>query len=267
MRTILVTGAGSGIGKAIAGLFAQQNYLVFATDKSEGIIEGNESQSIIGMVMDVSDPNSVEAAATVVRSHTDGLDVLVNNAGVFDQFPLVEGGQEGFRTLIETNLMGPDRVTRALFPLLKKRKGRVINICSESAMSLLPFQVYGLSKRMLEDYSNVLGQELALIGMNVSVIRPGAHLTPFIKRSHDALDEVPEGSLFAKYLEVVKVKGQEILNGVRRDPIHVAKAVYRASVDPNPKRIYDVNVSLRFRVLSLLPEGLKQRIIRRVVKG
>lgn len=260
-KVVLVTGAGSGLGKAIALYLASRDIRVFCTDMNESSLVFNNNPNISTTVMDITDDNSIKHARKVIQETFSGLDGIVNNAGIFDQFPMVEGDTARYENIIQVNVIGAYRVSNAFFPLLYKNRGRIINISSETAKTLLPFQTYGSSKYMLEAWSNVMRMELKLLNMYVSLIRAGGHKTALMKKTLEVLQNVPEDSMFRKALEKIKKTGGKKVMDVKNDPLDVAKTVYRALSAKKPKKIYSVNESALFKFLPLLPEWLKEYVI------
>lgn len=265
-KYILITGAGSGIGKAIAQYLVQKDFYVFASDiNSENLSYCEESEELIPIVLDVTLDSSISKAYQEIKFYTSSLFALVNNAGFFDQFPLVEGESHRLNKLLDVNVFGAYKVFKKFFPLLLAEKGRIINMSSESAKTLLPFLVYGLSKRILEDFSEVLRQELALLGLKVILIRPGAHKTALIQHSHEVLGKIPKDSLYQEALKYVKKRGQKALNKTKNEPVDVAKVVHKALIAKKPRNIYSINMSSTFKFLPLLPKKWKEYLIRRSI--
>ena len=98
--------------------------------------------------------------------------------------------------------------------------------------------------------------------MDVVIIRPGAHRTSLIDKTYQILDQVDPDSVYQNQLANIKKSGQKILLQTKNDPLDVARVIHKALTDKRPKRYYHVNVSLRFKVLKLLPRALKEWIIR-----
>ncbi|MEM9329172.1 MAG: SDR family NAD(P)-dependent oxidoreductase [Bacteroidota bacterium] len=261
---VLLTGAAGGIGKVTTELLVAQGFRVFAADIQHTVPAhvGEDQGRVIPLAMDVTRLDAVQSASDQVRRYTDGLDAIINNAGWFDQFPLAEGTHEQFEQIVSVNVLAAQRIFRTFFPLLHARKGRLINVSSEAALALMPLQAYGMSKRMLDAYTDVLRQELALLGMRAITIRPGAHLTPFIQRSIDVIDDLDETSIYAKPLRNVQQQASRILRNVNREPKEVGEVILRALISPHPKREYWVNVSLAFRVLRVLPASWREALFR-----
>ena len=263
---VVLTGAAGGIGRSTVEHLRSLGMRVFALDiDQERLNQLGYSADLVPIRVDVTSVASLRTAFDVVRQRTEGLHAIVSNAGWFDQFPLSEGEIEAFEHIVSVNVLAAHRVFRTFFPLLLPQEGRVIHVSSESALSLMPFQAYGMTKRMLDTYSAVLRQELRLLDMPVVTIRPGAHCTPFIQRSKDVLSSIDENSIYRSPLENVRAQGMRILNKVERDPKHVAEAIGKALTVSRPKKVYSVNVSMAFRILHWLPAGLQEKLFRMII--
>ena len=256
-KYIAITGAEGGFGKSVCKLLSSHGFFVFALD-----IQTNDSpDNIIPIQVDLTNQKSINYAAQQIQQHTNCLHGLINVAGFFDQFPLVEVDPERFNQLISINMIGQQHITQALFPLLKQAKARIINLSSETVLAQMPLQAYGLSKKLFDIWSTQLRMELALLDMKVITIRAGGHKTPFIKRSIDVLSEIDESSLYYNLLQRIKTNGLKVLQKVGKDPEDVAKAVLKALTTSRPNKIYNVNVSFLFRILGLLPSGLRETLL------
>jgi NAD(P)-dependent dehydrogenase (short-subunit alcohol dehydrogenase family) len=260
-KVVLITGAGSGLGKAIAQYLALNGHHVIGTDVNRDSLISLQSINIITSIIDVTKEESIIAAYMEISKRYNGLDVIINNAGIFDQVPMVEGGVNRFEQLLQVNVLGAYRVTNIFFPLLYKNKGRIINISSETARTLLPFQTYGSSKYMMEAWSNTLRMELKLLGMHVSLIRAGGHKTPLMDKTLDVLNNVPGDSVYINSLKKIKDTGGKRVKAVNKDPLDVAKVVLKVITTKNPKRIYSVNESSLFRFLSFIPRQVKEFMV------
>jgi NAD(P)-dependent dehydrogenase (short-subunit alcohol dehydrogenase family) len=260
-KVVLITGAGSGLGKAIVQYLTMNGHHVIGTDVNIDDLSTLESSNITTGIIDVTREESINTAYSEISKQYNGLDVIINNAGIFDQVPMVEGGVRRYEQLLQVNVLGAFRVTNIFFPLLFKNKGRVINISSETARTLLPFQTYGSSKYMMEAWSNTLRMELKLLGMHVSLIRAGGHKTPLMNKTLEVLNNVPEDSIYKNALEKIKDTGSKKVKAVDKDPRDVAKAVLEAISANNPRRIYSVNESSLFRFLSVIPGRVKESLV------
>jgi short-subunit dehydrogenase len=265
-NVVLVTGAASGLGIAISKYLANKGYSVFGADMNNEGLKALKGFNISTVFMDVTNTSEIEKAYLVMKKSVGHIDVLINNAGIFDQIPMVEGYMNRYEELINVNVLGAYRVTHVMFPLLHKVKGRVINISSETAKTLLPFQTYGTSKYMMEAWSNTLRMELKLLDMQVSLIRAGGHKTPLMEKTLEIIENVPEDSIFAYALNKIKETGGKKVRAVQKDPEDVARTVYRAIRDKRPHRIYSVNESNLYKFLSILPRELKEFLVIRALR-
>ena len=260
-KIILVTGAAHGLGKAISKFLTSRGHRVIGTDIDAEALIGLNKDNIQTVILDTTSLSSIQKAYEEISKMVEGIDVLVNNAGIFDQIPLVEGNMKRYEHLLNVNVMGAFRVTRVFFPLLLKKKGRIINISSETAKTLLPFQTYGLTKYMMEAWSNTLRMELKLLEMDVVLIRPGGHKTNLLHKTIEILNEVPQDSLFKDALHVVKTTGVKKVMAVNKNPNDVARVVYKAIQDKRPRRIYRISESNIYRFLAVVPRSLKEKLV------
>lgn len=260
-RYVVVTGANGGIGRNTCQLLAADGFRIFALDKSLPEPENKSIDSYTWIRVDIADHSDILSAYELIKSHTSELHGLVNIAGIFDQFPLMEAEHKQFNDLIFSNFIGHQHLTKALFPLLYGGKGRVINLSSETVLAPMPLQAYAFSKKLFEVWNDQLRMELSLLGMHVIIIRAGGHATQFIRRSVDVLSDYDHSSKYAALLQKVKNNGIKILKGVKNDPKDVASKVVRAMTDPRPFQKYHVHVSLLFRFLAIIPQKLRERLI------
>ncbi len=181
MKTIFITGASSGIGRATAKLFAQNGWNVIATMRSPGKdTELASLPNVKTMALDISDGAQVrDVVADVVSGHV--VDVVFNNAGALVAGPLEALTDEQIVSELTTNLLGPIRVTRAFVPHFReKRGGLFINTTSLSALVASPFMsVYAAAKAGLERWSFAMSLELEEFGIGVKTIIPGVVKTGF----------------------------------------------------------------------------------------
>lgn len=266
-KYVLITGAAGGIGKVTTNYFASRGVVVFACDINEHDLNSFKSERIISILMDIAEVTSIEIALKKVRKITNHIHGLINIAGKFDQFPLVEADENAFDALINVNLIGPQQVTKAFFPLLDQVKGRVINLSSETVLAQMPLQSYGFSKKLFDIWNTQLRMELELLSMETVVIRAGGFQTPFIEESSRIIGAVDDDSRYVNLLKEIKNQGLKLLNKKQNDPTDLAKVFYKAFKVGKPKKVYYVNVSMLFRFLSVLPEGMREFLMIRKLKS
>ena len=242
-KAILVTGATSGIGRNIAETLAREGYLVYAgARKQADIDELSAIDNIEGIRLDVTVQKDVDEALALVRERGTGLYGLVNNAGVAIFAPLIEVDEIDMRFVMDVNLMGPWRVTRAFAPLLIESKGRITTIGSISGtVSGLLFGPYSMSKHAVEAYTDSLAREMQKFGVEVSVIEPGnfkSDIALSVRNRMQQRGQTTEGSLYKEELERVMAAPADRSN--YQEPDAVSAAVKRALFDASPQRRYMV---------------------------
>lgn len=261
MKSILITGAGSGIGLATTEYLAAQQYQVFAcVRKPDDISRLKQSitGNVIGVLCDVTDQASILAAQEQVSTllGNAGLDGLINNAGIAYPCPLEYSDQALFERIMQTNLYGPMWMIQAFLPLLRKAKGRIVNVSSTAAFLQVPSQgAYSASKAALEACSNVLRAELASIDVTVTVVQPGYIEGPIHNIEPEQVKQVlammPDDGV-QRYQPMLT----EYLNAGKQQDKFVASmqdaavAIHKAIEVKNPKASYVFDTTSRLLKLS-----------------
>lgn len=278
-RSVVVTGASTGIGYATAQLLAREGFHVFAgvrrMDDADRLAEeiGDE---LTPLVFDVTDPEGVAEAAKDVgqRLGATTLAGLVNNAGIATAGPLLHQPIEEFRRQIEINLVAQVAVVQAFAPLLGADRarsgppGRIVNMSSVAGRLAAPFLgAYAASKHGLEAVSDSLRRELMLYGIDVVVIEPGSVATPIWDKA-EAMDLSPY--MQTDYRDAVTGLLRRALKEGRAGfpPERIAASVLRAMVAPKPPTRIPV-VPGRFKnwiVPRILPDRLLDRLIANVMR-
>lgn len=270
---VLVTGTTSGIGRATAIHLADAGYRVFAgvlDPQSGGDYEGRKVEEV---ALDVTAADTIAAAAAQVREATgsDGLQGVVNNAGLGAVGPLEYIGIEELRRIFDVNVFGALAVTQAFLPSIREGGGRIVMIASVVAHLPLPFgSPVSSSKAALEAFSDSLRRELHAWEIPVIQIEPGSIYTPAVgklKRDVQAsLDALPaEGQ--ERYREAVEamMDKQMAREEDGSDPVVVAKAVAHALSTERPQRRYPVGADARLMLgVSRVPEALRDEVIYRL---
>ena len=248
-KSIMVTGASSGIGRATAERLALGGHQVFAAGRREhelsALAEGHTE--ITPVPLDVTDESAVQAALKTVEGETGrrGLDVLVNAAGSITVGPVESASDADVRGQFEVNLFGLLSVTRAVIPSMRARgEGRIVNISSVLGRVALPGSgVYAASKFAVEACSDALRIELAPLGIQVIVVEPGLTNTAV---GHEFPERLQRGAA---------------------SPGTVAGAVVRAAVTSSPRARYVVGGRNRLTIglLTTLPTRVADTTKRRFV--
>ncbi len=241
-KAVLITGASSGLGRAMAETLAANGYFVYAgARKDKDLEELTAIDNIQGVRLDVNKQDQIDAAVKTISAAGRGLYGLVNNAGVVVVQPLIEIEEQDFDFQMNVNIYGPYRVTRAFAPLIIESKGRISIIGSISGtLSSATWGPYSMTKFAMEAYADALADEMKSFGVHVSLIEPGAYRSNIGK---SALARMAENSQSADDSQLKEAMGESV-NWLSRfendqgDPAEVADAVTKALFDDDPKPRY-----------------------------
>jgi len=233
-QVVLVTGASSGIGKAVASAFQSKGFTVFGTSRKPA-----QAAAIPGVEfveLDVTAPNSVSTAVATVIERAGRIDILINNAGVVLLGAAEESSVTQALQLFDTNFFGLVRLTNEVLPHLRAQGGgRIINI--GSAMGFLPAPYtafYGASKYAIEGYSESLDHETREFGIRVSVVEPGYTRTSIDAQMMEPDSPIATYAVRRQNAHQVFVKAMETAD----EPAIVAKVVIKAATSRKPKIRY-----------------------------
>lgn len=273
-RSVVVTGASSGIGRASALRLSRSGWHVFAGVRKDSDAESlrAEDPRITPLSIDVSDQSSIDAARKTVEDAVGAkLDALVNNAGIAVHGPLEFVTPDELRMQFEVNVIGLVATTQAFLPSLRAAKGRVVNIGSVAGRSpSLPLLgPYSSSKWAVEALTDSMRLELKPWDIEVVLVGPGNIKTEIWEKSDDAFDRFPPKAkeLYGGLIEF----GRE-LNGVMSrigvPAERAAKVVERALTSRSPRRRYLVGIDARWRVYfeGRLPHGLRDPVLEKLRK-
>ena len=238
-KAVLVTGASSGIGRKITEHLSAKGIFVYAGARSQKDLDDlNTIKNVQAVRLDVTVPADIAAAVETVKKGGRGLYGVVNNAGVAVVAPLVEVDEKDMDFIVQVNLYGPYRITKAFAPMLFESKGRVVNISSLNGIVASPMiGPYSMTKHAIEAYGDGLSAELARFGVKVSLIEPGNYGTDIGKSVLARADtNAYKGSRFEAQM-------RSALNSMRAfesypPPDDVADAVYDAITNDSPKMRY-----------------------------
>jgi NAD(P)-dependent dehydrogenase (short-subunit alcohol dehydrogenase family) len=273
-QSVLITGASTGIGEASAYHLDSKGYQVFAGVRKQADadrIKSKSSDQLRTVFLDVTDTLSIASAADFVRQElgSEGLYGLVNNAGIAVAAPIEFLPVDDLRKQLEVNVIGQVLVIQAFLPLLRKARGRIINISSIGGRVAAPFLgPYSASKFAFEALSDSLRVELSPWGIHVAIIEPGSISTPIWEKSLAAVDERLEGlsiDLDRYYHPAIartrSIAKHSAMYGLPAQD--VALVVEKALEAPQPKARYVIGKGTRLALLlkALAPTWLRDRYL------
>ena len=273
LGAVVVTGASAGIGEACACRLERVGYTVFAGVRKSAdgaALQSKSSERLRPILLDVTDPASIEQAAATVREAVGGkgLAGLVNNAGIAVAAPLEYLPPDQMRRQLEVNVVGQLAVTQVFLPLLRKSRGRIINMSSVSGLTAIPMTgAYAASKFALEGMSDALRRELAAFKIPVVLIEPASIATPIWDKSAADFDSL-SGNLPAGLEEHYGLMGEVTRRFAASAAKHglpvelVADAVATALTSTKPKARYIVaQNTFMVKLLRVLPASVQDRLI------
>lgn len=264
MRTVLVTGASSGIGHACSVRLAEAGWRVFGGVRTDGDASALEERGIEPVRLDVTDREQIASAAESVGRSLDG---LVDNAGIAIAAPLELVPLDELRHQLEVNVVGQVAVTQAFLPALRRARGRVVLMGSIGGRSALPFLgPYAASKHALEAVADALRVELRPFGIAVSIVEPASIATAIWQKGAARAAELEAGSdaeVAALYApRVASFRRVALSRGPGADPVEVAKAVEHALTASRPKARYLVGRDAHLRAwIERLPTRIRDRVL------
>jgi NAD(P)-dependent dehydrogenase (short-subunit alcohol dehydrogenase family) len=243
-RSVLVTGASTGIGRNLVETLAENGFHVYAGARKDTDLAALDAiDNVTAVKLDVTRQDQIDAAVEMIREKGTGLYGLVNNAGVGGRGPVVDTPIENHTFVYAVNVEGVYRTTRAFAPLVMESKGRIVTTGSiAGTVSAIPgFSAYSGSKHWIEAYTDSLAAEMEPHGVAVSVVEPGNYKSN-IRRSRAARD-----------IERAKAAGSEVTEEMQKayeaevkrelsykEPDEVSEAFMHALFDDDPLRRYMV---------------------------
>jgi NAD(P)-dependent dehydrogenase (short-subunit alcohol dehydrogenase family) len=273
MRSVVITGASTGIGWAAAKLLLERGFRVFGSVRKQADVDRLKAEfgtNFTPLVFDVTNEPAVRAAAAEVRAALGGetLAGLVNNAGIVVAGPLFDLGIDEFRRQMEVNVIGPIIASQAFGPLLgadpslKGPPGRIVMISSLAGKHGNPLlSAYSTSKHAIEGLSESLRRELMLFGIDVIVIGPGAVKTAIWGKAEEVdISAYSTSPFFPALQQIRKYMLQLAETGL--PPEKIAEGIFNALTLAQPRVRYTITPEpVQNLIASILPKRMVDRII------
>ena len=260
-KTVLITGASSGIGKSIGLYLISKGYIVYGTTRS--LTKNKDFDAFPLLEMDVRNTVSVSKAIADLLQKEGHLDVVINNAGVGITGPLEETPHEEIVGAFDTNFNGPLHVIKAVLPQMRKqKKGLIINITSLAGYMGLPYRgIYSAAKSALSVMTEALRMEVKDFGVHIVNLAPGDFVTNIAAGRYHT--PVHEKSPYAKaYSSTLQQINEGVNNG--ENPVMVAKAILKIMRAKKPKIHYKVGTFIqRFSLVlkATLPDKVFEKML------
>jgi NAD(P)-dependent dehydrogenase (short-subunit alcohol dehydrogenase family) len=273
--TVVVSGASKGIGAAIVRRLVGDGFRVVAgvrRTEDAAQLRDQLGERVLPALLDITDPDAVAATAELVSGEVGdrGLAGLVNNAGIAVAAPLEFLPPAELRRQLEVNVVGQHAVTQALVPLLRRGRGRIVNLGSIGDRIVAPMTgPYHVSKFALRAWSDTLRLELSPWGIQVVLVEPGAVATPIWETSIAAAERLQQTlppnveQLYGRAIAAARTSA--LRNAARgMPPDQVATVVARALTVRRPRTRYLVGTDARIAaIVARLPDRLRDRLVLR----
>ncbi|WP_461556630.1 SDR family NAD(P)-dependent oxidoreductase [Synechococcus sp.] len=262
-RSVLVTGASSGIGAATASLLLDRGWRVFAAARRLELMAPLAAQGAELLELDLSNAESRSDLAAQIANRVGALDALVNNAGFGEVGPLETMELERARAIFEVNVFGLMGLTQLLVPAMRQRGcGRIVNLSSIAGRWVTPGSGwYGASKFALEALSDALRLELKSFGLQVVIVEPGLIATNFGEIAFPSMQKALACNTYGKMMAAVGAGWEKVYQGAS-SPVVVASCIEKALNTTKPKARYRCgHQSISVLASELLPTSIWDRLI------
>lgn len=263
MKSVLITGAYGGMGKATVDLFKAQGFRVFALDRQVGVAEEN----VIPITADITSEESIRQAVAAVSAQTDSLYAILHFAGIYMLDSLAEMESEAFDRIFDVNLRGAYLVNKLFLPLLGEGSRVLITTSELAPLDPLPFTgIYAVTKAALDKYAYSLAMELQLLSIKVSVLRAGAVETGMLGASTTALTRFCEET---KLYSCNAARFKKIVDRVESrcvPPAKIARKSLRILHKRKPRFAYSINRNPLLLLLNALPKRFQLWVIKLILK-
>jgi NAD(P)-dependent dehydrogenase (short-subunit alcohol dehydrogenase family) len=269
-QSVLITGASTGIGRATAERLAEAGWMVFAGMRDVADVPAGAQ----AVELDVTSTESVESAVAEIARTTGGtLDAVVNNAGIPVVGAIETIRSDDFRRIVDTNLIGHFEVTKAVLPMIRKAKGRIIFVTSLGGRVAFPYAgAYHATKFGMEGLADSLRAEMSSLGVDVIVVEPGTMRTEIWGKGQEHLKKTIAGltpeqrQVYGAELEAFGERLESADDG-GEDPAETAEEILKALTVSSPDDRYLVGKGAGAAVFAqkVLPGAIFDRVKKRLV--
>lgn len=262
-EVVLITGCGSGIGKALARAFHQRGFRVCATARRPDTMRDLQGEGIMTMALDVTNKDAIASVVEQLRAKGLHAGVLVNNAGYGAMGPLIDVPDSEWQKQFDVNLFAPIALTRAVVPaMIARGSGMVVNISSVSGVMTTPFAgPYCASKAAFNAMSDALRMELGPLGIRVFTVQPGGIQSSFGDSAASQVSLTPN-SPFQAIREGVMARANESQSKAMPADVFSSQLVDRLFRSNCPPVI---RLGKKSSLLPLLKQWLPDRVLDRVL--
>ena len=259
-KVIFITGASSGIGKAIGDFLTINGFKVYGTSRDSSNYLNSKFKLLD---LDVKNLKSISSCVEKIIKIEGKIDILINNAGVGITGPLEEIPENEIENNFKTNFFGPINVMKCVLPKMRsKNQGLIINITSVAAYVGTPYRsIYSAAKSALDLVSETLNMETKPFNIKVVTIAPGDFATNIASRRYHAPNE-EKSAYFSGYSKALRLMNEHVDSG--SDPLLIAKLIFKIIKTKNPNKKYTAGSFLE-RMAPYLKLLLPQKLFEYIV--
>lgn len=269
-KIILITGASSGIGKATAKRLIKDGLTLYVAARRVEAMKELEDLGATIIEMDITEDDEIVAAISKIDSEHDGVDVLVNNAGIAVYGAIEDVSIEDARKQFEVNMFGMARLTQLVLPAMRKKgSGTIINVSSVAGKTYTPMGAwYHASKHAVEGWSDCLRMEVEALGIDVVIIEPGGIKTEFGDNLSKSLMKRSGNTAYASLAEKIKRMSESFDKDHSSSPDVVANVISKAIKAQKPNTRYHVGYmsSTGLFIRKWLSDRMFDKVIRMQLK-
>lgn len=248
-KTVLITGASSGFGKASATLFQNQGWNVIAGMRSpEKVQDLKESENLLLVKLDVTDLQSIKKSVEQGIKKFKTIDVLINSAGYGLMGVFESSDETQIQKQFEVNVFGLMNMTKAVLPIMRKQQsGVIINISSFGGVTAGAFaSLYNSSKFAVEGFSEALHFELSSFGISVKIVEPGSVATNFRKGMEMIQNTIEDyNPELAAFIPKFTKRTEHLVKATTEE---VAETIFEAATDNQSKLRYSIGDDAKFYI-------------------
>ena len=263
MKTVIITGVLGGMGKSTAQMLLNNNYNVIGFD-----IGDTCDIPITYYKVDLTNTNDIQNAYVKVSQKYQSIYAIIHFAGIYKMDSLVEIEEKDILRIFDINFFSIYRINKTFLPLLNKGSKIIITSSELAPLDPLPFTgIYAITKSTIEKYAYSLKMELQLLGIDVSVVRPGAVKTSLLNVSMKELDNLCEKTKLYKYNTY---KFKKIVTSVENkniNPDKIAKKVNKILLSKKPKFAYNINRNFLLKLLNFMPKRFQLFVIKKILQS
>lgn len=263
-KTVLVTGASAGIGKATAIYLAQNGFNVYGAARRTDKMQDLKTHGIKPIALDVTKDESIIECVNQIYKEAGSIDILVNNAGFGSYGAIEDVPMEDARYQLEVNVIGAMRLTQLVLPKMRENKyGKIVNISSVGGKSAFPLGGwYHASKFALEALSDAMRREVKQFGIDVIVIEPGGIKSEWGGIAFESMVKVSGNTAYAKMAKSIEKVFTATLDK-NPEPIVIAKLIKKGIEAKSPKARYSGGymATPSLFMARFIPDKLQDKII------